>query len=404
MRIAYFDCFSGVSGNMILGALVDAGVSLSAIEEDLCRLNLPGWELKANKENREAITGTHVEVVQTRHEHVHRTIKDIESLVTASSLPEKTQKTAMRVFELIAKAEGSVHGVPATEVHFHEVGAIDAIVDVVGAISGLARLDLEAIYVSPIHLGRGFVKAAHGRIPVPAPATLEILRGVPVYSTGVRGELATPTGAAILRTVATGYGPWPEMIVETIGYGLGTKHFPIPNVLRLAIGTESNGQGDGHDHVHEIEGLNHDHVEILEADIDDMNPECSQHVIEKLLAAGALDAYFTPIMMKKGRPALKLTVLSVPTAVEACVEATFRETTTLGVRRFGARRHKLDRDWMDVQVKGNPVRVKLGRWHQEVINIAPEFEDCQRTARATDLPLKQVYDQAKVAAYATLQA
>ncbi|MGI6609017.1 MAG: nickel pincer cofactor biosynthesis protein LarC [Limnochordia bacterium] len=403
MRIAYFDCFSGASGNMILGALVDAGVPVAALEEDLHRLNLPGWQLKVTKESREAITGTHVEVAQTTSEHVHRSIQDIESIVTASSLSEKTQKTAMRVFEIIAKAEGHIHGVPATEVHFHEVGAIDAIVDVVGAISGLAHLDLDAIYVSPIHLGSGFVKAAHGRIPVPAPATLEILRGVPVYSTGIRGELTTPTGAAILRTVATGYGPWPAMTVETIGYGLGTKHFPIPNVLRLAIGTVADDHRDAHSHEHEIDGLDEDHVEVLEADIDDMNPECSQHVIDQLLSAGALDAYFTPIVMKKGRPALKLTVLSAPTGVEACVATTLRETTTLGVRCLGARRHKLRRDWMDVQVEGNPVRVKLGRWHQEVVNVAPEYDDCQRTAQATDLPLKLVYDRAKVAAYARLQ-
>ncbi|MGI6082345.1 MAG: nickel pincer cofactor biosynthesis protein LarC [Limnochordia bacterium] len=404
MRIAYFDCFSGISGNMILGALVDAGVSLAALESDLHRLNLPGWELKVTKDGREGITGTHVEVVQTTHEHVHRTIGDIEDIVSASELPEATKKQAMEVFEVLAEAEGRVHGVPATEVHFHEVGAIDAIVDIVGAISGLAGLDLDAVYASPVHLGRGFVRAAHGTIPVPAPATLEILRGVPVYSMGVRGELTTPTGAAILKTVVSEYGPWPQMTVDKIGYGLGTKHFSIPNVLRLAIGTSDVDHDDHHHHDHEIPGLHGDHVEILEADIDDMNPECGPHVIEQLLAAGALDAYFTPIVMKKGRPALKLTVLSPPSAVEACVTTALRETTTLGVRSLRARRHKLHRDWIDVQVAGRPVRVKLGRWNEEVVNIAPEYEDCRRTAQAAELPLKLVYDRAKTAAYVGLQA
>jgi uncharacterized protein (TIGR00299 family) protein len=389
---------------MILGALVDAGVPLEELESDLHRLNLPGWELKVTKDSRAGITGTHVEVVQTAHEHVHRTIRDIQTIVSASELSENIKEQVMQVFETLAEAEGRVHGVPSTEVHFHEVGAIDAIVDIVGAVSGLARLDVDVIYASPVHLGRGFVRAAHGKIPVPAPATLEILRGVPVYSTGVRGELTTPTGAAILKTVVRDYGPWPHMRVKKIGYGLGTNHFSIPNVLRLAIGTTYADHDDHHHHDHEIPGLHEDQVEIIETDIDDMNPESSQHVIEQLLAAGALDAYFTPIVMKKGRPALKLTVLSPPSAVEACVSAALRETTTLGIRRLRARRHKLHRDWIDVQVAGRPVRVKLGRWNQEVINVAPEYEDCRRTAEATELPLKMVYDLAKAEAYAGLQA
>lgn len=445
MRIAYFDCFAGVSGNMILGALLNAGLSRSDLEEDLDSLDLQGWKLSVSNGIRKGMAGTHVEVVQTHAEHAHRTIRDIERIVTAASLPTEVRDQAMQVFERIARAEGRIHGIPDTEVHFHEVGAIDAIIDVVGAIAGLRRLELDTVWASPIHVGTGFVEAAHGRIPVPAPATLEILKGVPVYATDVPGELATPTGAAILRTVVGSFGSWPEMKVDQIGYGLGTKEFPIPNVLRLAIGTlekrrpvdhpipaialHEHGIESGHRHdcagTHECphgksneqaeaacerkcdapqpyRGLQHDVIEVLEANLDDMNPEFADHVTCELQKQGALDVFFTPIVMKKGRPALKLTVLAAPPAVPGCAAVILRQTTSLGVRVFPAHRHKLLRSWIDVIADGHSVRVKLGMWGEEVVNIAPEHEDCLRAAQETGTPLKEIYDSAKAAALAQL--
>lgn len=443
MRIAYFDCFCGVSGNMILGALLDAGLSQTDLEADLSSLNLDGWRLEVSKGNRRGMSGTHVRVIQTQTEHVHRNIRDIERIVTSAALPVEVRDRAMQAFERIAKAEARVHGVPETEVHFHEVGAIDAIIDVVGAMAGLYRLAPDTVWVSPIHVGTGFVDAAHGRIPVPAPATLEILKGAPVYATDVSGELATPTGAAILRSVAAEFGPWPRMRVEQIGYGLGTKDFPIPNVLRLAIGhlhasghspssTEpaprhSHGSGPhshSHCHHHQDEphsasackgcgecqsqpndlahGLECDEVEVLEANLDDMNPEFAEHIAGQLLHEGALDVFFTPVIMKKGRPALQLTVLSPPAAVGECVSVILRETTTLGVRRHLAQRDKLRRGWVDVDLAGQSVRVKLGRWGDEVVNIAPEYDDCVRAAAELGRTLKSVYDGAKATALAML--
>lgn len=409
MRIAYFDCFSGVSGNMILGALLSAGLPQSDLEADLQALHLPGWQLQVRQDIRKSVSGTHVEVVQTIHEHAHRHIQDIEAIINASELPIPVKDKIMEVFTCIAQAEGRIHGIPDTEVHFHEVGAIDSIVDVAGGVAGLFRMKLDAVWASSIHLGSGFVEVAHGRMPVPAPATMEILRGVPAYSSDVVGELATPTGAALLRTMATKYGPWPDMQVEQIGYGLGTKDFTIPNVLRLAIGTINDSDQTmqqrkmplGAAPAVSCNGMQQSGMEqlvVLETNLDDMNLELCQPVISMLLEAGALDAFYTPIIMKKGRPALKLTVMCAPEVSLKMKEILFRETTTLGVRSYQVLREAADRSWVTVDVDGQQIRVKVGTWHGNVVNMAPEHDDCAAAAKLLGKPLKKIYAQAMAAA------
>lgn len=392
MRIGYFDCFSGVSGNMILGAMLDAGLQLTQLEADLVDLALPGWRLEVKQEQRHGLTGTYVAVVPTRHEHVHRHLSDIEGIITKSQLPVAVKEKALAVFTRLAQAEGLVHGVPAEKVHFHEVGAVDSIVDIVGAIAGFYRLQLEQIWVSPIHVGCGTVETQHGLLPVPAPATAELLKGVPVYTTGCQGELATPTGAAILRIVANGFGSWPAMVVQQTGYGLGTRELAHPNALRLVIGESTDSSINVH---HQVPaGLEHDVVQVLEANVDDMNPQLYAHVLDSLLAAGALDVYYTPVIMKKGRMGCKLTALVTDDVQEACLATILQQTTTLGVRIYSANRAKLTRHWQTISLTDGTVRVKIGSWQNKIVNVAPEYEDCRKLAETSGKPLKEILNEA----------
>ncbi len=379
--IAYFDCFSGISGDMLLGALVDVGLALADLRADLSRLPLSGYELTAERVTKAGIAGTMVRV-HAEHSHTHRGLRDIVEIIAGASLPPEATGPAVQTFERLAAAEARVHGTTIDEVHFHEVGAVDAIVDIVGAFCGLHRLGIEKVYASALPLGGGWVDTAHGRLPVPAPATVELLRGVPSYGGPVEAELVTPTGAAILTTICHDFGEMPPMTIHATGWGAGSKDLPHPNLLRLFLGEPTTRPVE-------------QRLVLIETNIDNMNPELFGHLMERLFEAGALDVFYTPIVMKKSRPATLVSVLSEPPLVDALSEILFRETTTLGLRLTEVGRRCLDREWRQVQTEYGPVRVKLGRWNDEIVSIAPEYEDCIRLAKEKGVPAKAVYDAAR---------
>jgi uncharacterized protein (TIGR00299 family) protein len=379
-RIAYLDCFSGISGNMMLGALLDAGLELERLETELAKLPISGYKLKVEPVKRHGLGGTHVEV-EVSETGVERHLHHVEEIIESSDLPEEVQQRGMDIFRRLAQAEAKVHGAPVESIHFHEVGAMDAIVDVVGAAIGLWLLGIDQVYASPVHVGRGTVKCAHGVLPVPAPATLELLQGVPVYGRDVDAELVTPTGAAILTTVAEAFGAAPPMQVNHIGYGAGTRELPIANLLRISIGEV----------VTKADDYERDTVTLIETNIDDMNPQWYEHTMARLFDAGALDVFLTPIQMKRGRPATQLSVLAPETHVSDTLDILFAETTTIGVRMHAVQRRKLRREVVTVETPYGPVAVKVARRGEAVVNATPEYRDCQRIAAEHGVSLKDVY-------------
>jgi uncharacterized protein (TIGR00299 family) protein len=381
--IAYFDCFSGISGNMVLGALLDAGLELERLEAELARLPISGYKLKVEEVKRCGMKGTHVAVEVSEH-GVERHLHHIEEIITGSGLPDTVQQRGLAIFRRLAQAEAKVHGAPVESIHFHEVGAMDAIVDVMGAAIGLWLLGAEKAYASPVHVGRGTVKCAHGVLPVPAPATLELLQGAPIYGRDVDAELVTPTGAAILTTVAESFGETPLMRVKQIGYGAGTRELPIPNLLRLSIGETDSAE----------EGYERDTATLIETNIDDMNPQWYEHVSARLFEAGALDVFLTSIQMKRGRPATQLSVLVADDLVPEMLDVLFAETTTIGVRAQPVQRWKLTREIVSVETDYGPIAVKVSRRGETVLNVTPEHRDCQRVATERGVPLKQVHQAA----------
>jgi len=390
MKIAYFDCFAGISGDMILGALVDAGLELEVLQGELSKLRLEGFRLEAKKVKRCAITGTKVEVVIEHPQHSHRHLSHILEVIQGSSLSPQVQADCQTIFTRLAEAEAKIHGTSVEHVHFHEVGALDSIVDIVGSAIGLRHLGLGKIFSSPLHLGSGFVMAEHGKLPVPAPATAELVKEVPTYSTEVAGELTTPTGAAIITTLASQFGSMPFMKIQSVGYGAGSKEFPsLPNLLRLMVG--------------EVDGdLEEDTIAILESNIDDMNPQFFETLWERLFQAGALDVYLTPIFMKKSRPAIKLTVLSPPEKVNDCNRILFEETTTFGVRISQAMRKKLLREIKEIETRYGRVRIKVGKMGDEITDLCPEYDDCRTLANRLHLSVREIYREAQRAAYQQL--
>jgi len=384
LKIAYFDCFSGVSGDMILGALVDAGLEVSELEAELSQLPVRGFRLQAEKTTRRGISGTKLSVITEEH-RTERHLPDINEIIDRSALSDDIKNTSKRVFMELASVEARIHQKTVDEVHFHEISALDSIVDVVGSLLGLRKLGLGAVYASRIHVGTGFVECRHGTLPVPAPATLELLKGVPVYSKGIESELATPTGVAILKSVAKGFGPMPDMTVDRIGYGAGSRELEIPNLLRICIGETCQDRYAG------------DEVLLLETNIDDMNPEFFGHVSERLLTQGALDVFMTPIYMKKNRPATLLSVLTAKEKLDGVLSTVFSETTTLGVRIHSVDRRVLARETISVKTTLGDIRVKVGRIGGEVKTMAPEYEDCREIAARQGVPLKDVYESAKAA-------
>ncbi len=385
MKLAYFDCFAGVSGNMILGALIDAGVALSDLKTELARLKLDGFDLTAKKVVKNGITGTHVEV-NTEESHVHRHLKDIEEIIDQSDLAADLKDKSKRVFQTLAEAEAKVHNSSPDEIHFHEVGALDAIVDIVGSVIGLSLLGTDMVVTSPIHIGTGFVECQHGKIPVPAPATIEILKGAPLFSTGIENELTTPTGAAILKTLAKGFGPMPAMTVDCTGYGAGSRDLEIPNLLRLVVGTAI-------DSVYLT-----DQVILIETNIDDMNPEILGYVTERVMEQGALDVWLTPINMKKNRIGAKLSVLASAADADSLVDIVFAETTTLGVRMQRLERRKLVREVRIVHTRYGDIKTKVSLTNGKVRHATPEYEDCKAAARREGVPLMEVYEEVRRAA------
>lgn len=385
MRIAYFDCFSGISGDMTLAALVDAGVDPRAVQDAVARLGVPA-ELTFETVRRGGFRATYAKV-QTPHEHAHRHLHHIEALIDGAGLPPRQSDLAKRIFRKLGEAEAAAHGIDLKAIHFHEVGAADSIVDIVGAAVGLDLLGVERIEASPLPPGRGSVRAAHGRMPLPAPGTAELLKNIPLAESTAEIEQTTPTGAAILATVAERFGPLPAMTVEAIGLGAGTAELPdVANILRLFVGSVAAPAGS-------------DRVWVLETNLDDLPGEVVGFATAQLLAAGALDAFVTPVLMKKNRPGAMITVLCRAESIAAMEEILFRETTTLGVRRYEVARHKLNRRAATVPTPLGPVRGKLGWLDGRPPQFSPEYDDCARVARERGVALREVY-QAAHAAYA----
>lgn len=424
MRIAYLDCFSGISGDMFLGALVDAGVSAQLLEQTVAALDL-GARLEISRVDRSGITATKVDVfvhgekelpreefLQQQHAHHHehehqhrpspakapapqehkhahghgRGLSEIKRMIAESAISESAKTTAIGIFEALGAAEAKIHNVPIETIHFHEVGAVDALVDIIGASVGVEELGVDEIVCSPLNVGGGTVNCAHGTFPVPAPATVELLKDAPVYSSGLQAELVTPTGAAIVKMLAKRFSAFPEMKIEKSGYGAGTRDFPgHANVLRLTVG-ESATQLAGKTTL--------ETVSVLEANLDDLNPQVFGYVMDRLLEEGALDVFGVPVQMKKNRPGMLLTVLARPEDADRLTQIIFRETTTLGVRRREENRRILARKWVTVSTQWGDVRMKIASMNGAVTNYAPEYEDCRRIAAEKHVPLKSVMQEA----------
>ena len=392
MRIAYFDCFSGVSGDMTLGALLACGADETELRERLGALNVPGYELHIRRVTRQGITATDVDVHLIEAEQGHgRHLSDIAAILESSALPPGVRQKALAIFTRLADAEAKIHGTTREQIHFHEVGAVDAIVDIVSSCLLLDMLGVERVVTSSIPCGHGTIKCQHGIMPVPAPATMELLQGFPVHSVDIKGELVTPTGAALLTTLSdpTTAGKMPAMRVLTSGFGAGKKQFKpdMPNLLRVILG-ETEEAAIGEDKTPQT-------VAVLETNLDDQNPEGFDLLMERAFAAGALDVFFTPIQMKKNRPATLLTVLCPPDKADALAALLFRETGTFGIRAREQRRYTLTRSWRTVATEFGDIRLKAGTWLGEEVTVAPEYEDCKRAALAHDVPLRRVYEAAQ---------
>jgi uncharacterized protein (TIGR00299 family) protein len=381
MRILIYDCFSGISGDMNLGAMIDLGVDKNYLINELEKLNLKGWELVSEKDQRHGITGTKVTVRQTRHEHVHRHLSDIEKIISDSGLSLKDKELSKTIFEKIAEAEATVHGIPVEEVHFHEVGAIDSIIDISGAAICFNALKVEGVYVSEVELGGGFVNCDHGNLPVPAPATLEIMKGIPFKKGGVDFEATTPTGAAIISTLGTWFGDSRTFKISKTAYGIGHRNNPkIPNILRVSIGETEENTISGHV------------AHLIQCNIDDMNPEFYDHISEKLFRSGASDVYYSHVIMKKGRPGIVLNIISESGVTDKLKEIVFRESTTLGIRTFKFQKDTLVREFSTLETKLGKVTVKRSFLNGREVSVKPEYEDCKRIAVEKEMPVKEVYN------------
>jgi uncharacterized protein (TIGR00299 family) protein len=408
-RVLYFDCFSGASGDMVLGALLDAGLPFDELRAALGSLAIDEAAVSAKKVMRAGISATKFLVrdeddapshehghshdhshghahdhdhshapAAVAHAHGHRSLAEINALIDQSALSSKGKARARELFHRLGEAEASIHQIPLERIHLHEVGALDSIIDIVGAVFALEWFKADRIVSSPLNVGGGMVNSAHGLFPVPAPATVKLLEGVPVYSSGVKGELVTPTGALLLSSYASTFGPMPAMTIDRVGYGAGDRDpADTPNVLRVMV-----GQGEEHG--------NTEQIVVLECEIDDMNPQIFGSVMDRLHGAGALDVYFSSVQMKKNRPGTLLTILAKPEQRQELMAIVFRETTTIGVRYHAVTRERLDREMISVNTPHGPIRFKVARFGGNVVNAAPEFDDCQRIALARGIPVKDV--------------
>jgi pyridinium-3,5-bisthiocarboxylic acid mononucleotide nickel chelatase len=420
MRIAYLDCFSGISGDMFLGALLEAGLPARVLEETVAALNV-GARLEISRVTRSGISATKVDVwigdekdlprEQVSHahhhessagvspavvrasrphqgEHPHRSLNEIRRIIRDAKIAPAAQERALAIFQALGEAEAKIHNTDVEKIHFHEVGAVDAIVDIVCAAVGSLALGVDEWVCSPLNLGGGSVECAHGRFPVPSPATVELLRGAPVYSSGIDAELVTPTGAAIVKTLCQRFVPFPAMTIAAAGYGAGSRDFTgQPNAVRLTIGDGVETQ------LAASQDIPEDTIAVLEANLDDLNPQVFGYVMERLLAEGALEAFGTPVQMKKGRPGMLLTVLARPEDAPRLAKLVFGETTTLGLRMRQERRQTLVRRTVAVQTPWGEVRMKVANLNGSIANYAPEYEDCRRIADQHKVPLKQVMQE-----------
>jgi pyridinium-3,5-bisthiocarboxylic acid mononucleotide nickel chelatase len=445
MKILYFDCFAGIAGDMILGALIDLGLDLRQLEKELAKLPLVGYRLDVQSVKKQAIRAIKLKVLlqgeagerpadaefeevdpgseapdPASHSHhptvdqeqghetpavgyPARSLGEILDLIDSSDLSSSTRSIARAIFTRLGEAEAVVHNQPLEEVHLHEVGAVDALVDIVGAAIGLELLGVEEVYASALHLGSGFVRTAHGLLPVPAPATAALLEGIPVYTTQAKGELVTPTGAAFIATVARGFGPMPEMRVKAVGYGAGSCEREFPNVLRAFLGervgrpaARSNRKPypEQHDTPVGPGGYHISPAVMIEANIDDMLPQLYEALVERLFEADALDVVMAPVQMKKNRPGIQLQVLASPDSIDRLLAILFRESTTIGARTYEVQKRMLQRQTVTIQTPFGEVRVKVARLGDQVVNAAPEYEDCRSRAAELGLPIKEVYNAA----------
>lgn len=379
MKTAYLDCFSGISGDMFLGALLDAGLPFDELERAIASLPLEGYTLEAGREEKQHLSGTRLKVNVDGAKQPARGLQEIGEIVEAGSLSTHVKATVMTVFESIAREEGIIHNHPPEKVHFHEVGAVDSIIDIVGVVFGLESLGVTSLSVSALPLGSGFVETRHGRIPVPAPATIALLKGVPVHDSGIKYELVTPTGAALVTCLSNSFGSMPPMMVESVGYGVGTRDLPDrPNLLRILVGREHlDKQGET--------------VILLETNLDDMNPEWMGFLMERLMDAGALDVVFFPVQMKKNRPGVLVQVMGLPHQRDQLLEILFRETTTLGIRFRYSQRKTLEGKNMEVQSPWGALAVKKVLGQDGTSTLMPEYEACRKTAQEKGVPIREIY-------------
>jgi pyridinium-3,5-bisthiocarboxylic acid mononucleotide nickel chelatase len=385
MRTLYFDCFAGASGDMILGAMVAAGVDTVVLREQLSRLGVDGFNINFDTVTRSGLSATYARV-ETAHEHKHRHLSEIQKIIESSGVSDKAKALSIEIFTRLAEAEAKVHNEPVEHVHFHEVGALDAIVDIVGAAICFDLLQIDRFVSSPLHVGSGTIEMAHGRFPVPPPAVAELLKGVPFYSSDIAGELLTPTGAAIITTVCKEFGPLPQMTTEAVAYGAGTRQYKdFPNVLRVLLGETEAGVATD------------ERLWMIETNIDDMSPQLLGHVMDRAFELGALDCYFTPVQMKKNRPGVLLSVLCERDRKEPLMKLLFTETTTLGVRSYEVERRALRRSVTQVETVYGPIGVKVAHLNGHVVNEMPEFEDVRAAAAKAGVPLKIVEDAVRAA-------
>jgi uncharacterized protein (TIGR00299 family) protein len=388
MKTLYFDCFAGASGDMILGGLVAAGVEPETFKQQLSLLGVGGYTIDFETVDRSGISATYVRVT-TAHEHAHRHLSDIQRIIYDSQLSDAVKDRAGKIFSRLAEAEAKVHNISIEQVHFHEVGALDAIIDVVGAGICFELLEIERFVSSALHVGSGNVDMDHGRFPVPPPAVAELLKGVPFYSTDIAGELVTPTGAAIITTVCNEYGSIPKMILQQTGYGAGTRQYEkFPNALRVLI-----GEGDTAESAATVA----ERLWMIETNMDDISPQILGHVMERAFDLGALDCYFTSVQMKKNRPGVLLSILSRAEQRPALTDLLFSETTTLGIRAYEIERRALERKIVAVETQYGPIDVKVAQLNGHVVKAMPEYEQCREAARRANVPLRLVEEAAQAA-------
>lgn len=382
MQVGYFDCFSGASGDMILGAMIDAGLNPNELREQLKKLYLRHISIKVKKVLKSGIVGTQV-VVEGKHEKKYsRSLKELLQIIDRSHLDEELKEQSKKIFERIASVEAKIHRRQMEEIHFHEIGGLDSIVDIVGAVWGIKALGMERLYVSSVNVGSGFIKCEHGLLPVPAPATLALMKGKPIYSSGIEKELLTPTGAALLTSLGSEFGKMPKMKVRKIGYGAGKDDLPHPNLLRLLIGEEESLGKE-------------EKVMVVETNIDDMNPQFYDYLMERLFSTQVQEVFLTPILMKKNRPATLLTVICSKEKLPQITDFLIRETTTLGLRWREEERRCAERKILTLQTRYGTIRFKMASWDGKVVNLSPEYDDCKRLALTKKVSLKEVFEEAR---------